>query len=98
MPEKRERTVAATPPAQENSTMKNVTEQKKTVYKNINDDKFAAKLSRIRDDIESGSLDKLTLAKGRNYYQLTDARTREAQVILAKSGHLQRVGRQFRAA
>ena len=54
--------------------------------------------SRVAADIESGVIDKLTLAVGRQRYQCGDSVTRRLQVDLVKQGLLVQAGRRYQVA
>jgi len=56
------------------------------------------KLARIALDIESGTIDQLTMKIGRERYQMRDTRTRQAQIDLCRDGLLVKLGRRFAVA
>jgi len=62
------------------------------------EDDYQAKLARIVADIESGAIDRLTLAIGRERYQMRDSRTKRAQQELLHVGLLKKRGKSFAVA
>jgi len=59
------------------------------------EDDYQVKLGRIVADIESDAIDRLTLAIGRERYQMRDSRTKRAQRELSAQALLVKRGRSF---